>query len=127
MNLQGRNLTVGLTGPDVAELQSELIKLGFAVPAAEQQASSYGQGTLAAVRQFQTAQSIVVTGIVDATTAAAVNDVLDSATYFVGGTVWSPNRAGVGGLIVQLVDKNVGGDVVLASTTTDASGSYTAT
>jgi hypothetical protein len=45
--------------------------------------------------------------------------------YTASGTVWSAASAGVGGLAVELVDKNVGGDVMLGQTTTDASGAYT--
>ena len=45
--------------------------------------------------------------------------------YTASGTVWSAASAGVGGLTVELVDKNVGGDVMLGQTTTDASGAYT--
>ena len=42
------------------------------------------------------------------------------STYTVTGTVSSPTSASVVGLQVQIVDKNVGGDVVLTSATTDA-------
>ena len=45
-------------------------------------------------------------------------------TYTVTGAVLSPALPGVGGLTVQLVDKNVGGDQVLASTQTGSDGSY---
>lgn len=44
--------------------------------------------------------------------------------YIVTGCVWSAESAGVGGLIVRLVDKNIGADVELAETTTDSSGHY---
>ena len=47
-----------------------------------------------------------------------------SSSYTVTGTVLSPALPGVGGLAVQLVDKNVGGDQVLASTQTSSDGSY---
>jgi len=46
------------------------------------------------------------------------------ATYTVTGTVRSPALPGIGGLTVRLVDKNVGGDQVLASTRTGMDGSY---
>jgi GH18 family chitinase len=46
------------------------------------------------------------------------------AKFTVTGTVASPTSASVGGLQVQLVDKNVGGDIVLSSTTTDRRGNY---
>jgi Neuraminidase-like domain/FHA domain/Salmonella virulence plasmid 28.1kDa A protein len=45
-------------------------------------------------------------------------------TYSVTGTALSPALPGVGGLSVQLVDKNVGRDQVLASTQTAGDGSY---
>ena len=45
-------------------------------------------------------------------------------TYTVVGTVTSPDRAGVNGLRVQIVDKNVGPDVFLAQTVTNEDGSY---
>jgi chitinase len=45
-------------------------------------------------------------------------------TYTVTGTVSSPTSASVVGLQVQIVDKNVGGDVALTSTTTDVLGNY---
>jgi hypothetical protein len=44
--------------------------------------------------------------------------------YMVTGTVFSPVLPGIGGLTVQLVDKNVGGDQALASTQTSSDGSY---
>ena len=47
-----------------------------------------------------------------------------SSAYTVTGTVASPALPGAGGLTVQLLDKNVGGDQVLASTQTAADGSY---
>ena len=47
-----------------------------------------------------------------------------AAAYSVSGAVWTAENAGVGGLIVKLVDKNIGPDVELAETTTDESGAY---
>ena len=48
----------------------------------------------------------------------------DLPAYTVTGTVFSPVLPGIGGLTVQLVDKNVGGDQVLASTQTASDGTY---
>ena len=49
----------------------------------------------------------------------------DDATFYdVAGTVSSPDSAGVGGLQVQIVDKNIGPDVALGETTTDERGRY---
>jgi Putative peptidoglycan binding domain len=124
MILQGRNLTQGLTGADVAALQTELTQLAYTVPPTEQQTSQFGVGTLSAVQAFQAAQNLPVTGTVDTATAAALTNVVATSTYIVTGTVSSPTSASVGVLTVQLVDKNVGGDVNVASTTTGSDGSY---
>lgn len=124
MNLQGRNLTQGLSGADVAALHGELAQLGYTVPATEQQASQFGSGTLAAVQQAQSAAGLAQTGTVDAATAAALTTLIRLNTYAVTGRVASPTRAGIGALSVRLVDKNVGGDSLLATGTTGSNGSY---
>jgi hypothetical protein len=50
---------------------------------------------------------------------------VNANTYSVSGSVSSPNRAGVGGLRVQVVDKNAGEeDIELAVGETDALGAY---
>lgn len=56
--------------------------------------------------------------------AAPREAVLAGNSYTVTGTVYSPVLPGVAGLTVQLVDKNVGGDVVIASTQTGSDGGY---
>ena len=127
MAVTTRSLALGLAGSDVAELQTQLAQLGLSVPATEQKASTFGQGTHDVVAQFQTAHGLPATGIVDAATATAVSEAVAEASYTVNGAVSSPTSAGVGGLSVQLVDKNVGADVPLAVTTTQADGSYTVT
>jgi hypothetical protein len=125
MILQGRNLTQGLTGADVAELQKELAQLSYIIPATEQSASTFGTGTLAAVGQFQTAQGLTANGTVDAASAAALTTVIENNTYAISGTVTSPTSMGIGTLAVQIVDKNVGGDVTVAQGQTKNDGSYT--
>src|SRR5215470_15264370 len=44
--------------------------------------------------------------------------------YTVTGTVTSRVHASIGALSVQLIDKNIGGDDLLADTTTAADGTY---
>src|SRR5262245_46064607 len=51
----------------------------------------------------------------------------DDSDYAVGGTVSSPDRAGVNGLRVEIRDRNISGDVLLATTRTDDRGRYQAT
>lgn len=54
------------------------------------------------------------------------NDPDGDATYKVSGKVFSRDRAGVVGLRVEIVDRNVGFDVRLAETGTDERGGYKA-
>jgi peptidoglycan hydrolase-like protein with peptidoglycan-binding domain len=105
-------------------LQNELGQLSYTIPTTETQGSSFGAQTLAAVRAFQTAQNLTVTGEVDAATAAALTAIIVNSTHVATGTVSSPSHAAVGVLSVQLVDKNIGGDVTAAATTTAADGTY---
>jgi len=127
MNLQGRNLQQGLNGSDVADAQSELSKVGLTIPPAEQQASNFGQGTHDAVVQFQNDHSFAATGVIDTATAAALGAAVAAATYRVHGTVWSSVSAGVSGLQIQIIDKNVGADVTVASGATNELGNYSIT
>jgi hypothetical protein len=124
VNLQERNLTAGLTGTDVAELHTELSALGYSIPEDETKASSFGPGTLAAVQQFQVAHKLDGNGAVDAATAAALTGVIAGITYKVSGTISSAAHASVGTLLVELIDKNIGGDQILARTETTANGAY---
>ncbi len=124
MNLQGRNLIEGVTGADVGALQRELAQLGCAIPPAEAQATQFGAGTLAAVQKMQATKGLAATGVVDAATAEALTQLISECTYVVSGNVSSTTSLALGGLKVQLVDKNVGGDIVEGSTTTDVNGAY---
>src|SRR5260221_419704 len=127
MNLQGRDLKLDLSGEEVKLLHAELAQIGLAVTAAEQQRVFFGPATREAVVRFQQEHHLPASGIVDAATAAAINqavDALKGETFVVSGRVTSPDRAGVGGLRVQVVDKNPGPDVALAAGVSDASGGY---
>ncbi len=78
MKLQGRNLSASMQGPDVALLQRELRKLGFAIPSAEFQRKTFGDATQQAVREFQKAHKLAVTGVVNEHTATAINAAVDA-------------------------------------------------
>jgi hypothetical protein len=125
MPIPSRTLSLGLSGTDVRDTQTALTQLGYNIPAADRQALTFGQATHDAVASFQTAIGLPATGTVDAATATAIAAAVAEATYTAIGTVSSPSSAGVGGLTVTLVDKNVGGDVTLGTTATDARGGYT--
>ena len=127
MNLQGRDLKRGMQGDDVALLQRELSLIGIDVPVKERQRSSFGQGTLAAVSRFKKERGMPTTGVVDAQTALAISAVVDAETITVDGRVASRIRAGVARLHIEIVDKNVGQDYVLATVSTDEAGRYETT
>jgi hypothetical protein len=120
------NLKLDQRGDDVRALHSELQLLGIAVPEGERQQGLFGPGTREAIVRFQTEQGLPATGIVDAATAAALETAVADTAYTVSGFVMSPDRAGVGGLRVRVVDRNVGEDVELAVATTNLRGHYTA-
>ena len=124
MIFQGRNLTQGLTGADVGALQDSLAQLGYTITPAELQAKQFGASTLAAVQQAQAQAGVAATGSVDATSANALDLLVGASTFVVSGRVTCAVSAAVSGLTVRLVDKNVGGDVSITSTSTDASGRY---
>ncbi|QGM47133.1 hypothetical protein H2LOC_016335 [Methylocystis heyeri] len=124
MILQGRNLAQGLSGADVVALHSDLSRLGYAIAPAELQAAQFGPATLAAVKQAQAAGGVAATGTIDPGSVDALNALIRASTFVIRGHVRSAVSAGVSGLTVRLVDKNVGGDVALASAATDGAGGY---
>jgi hypothetical protein len=105
MIIQCRNLTQGLTGADVRDLQNEMTQLDNEVSTAEQQDSDFGQGMLTAIMQLQPALGLGQTIIGAATTATVIAGMIAGITY----AVTSPTQAGLDGLAVQLVDKDVRG------------------
>lgn len=126
MRLQGRNLSIEMRGEDVKLLHSELHQLGYDIKDTEVQESSFGLTTQKAVTTFQKRNQLETTGVVDEETARAINAAVDAAIFRVEGQVASRARAGVAGLRVEIVDKNVGEDVRLAGTATDDEGIYQA-
>jgi peptidoglycan hydrolase-like protein with peptidoglycan-binding domain len=127
MNLQGRDLKLDMRGDDVALLHRELATIGLSVPDDEGRETLFGPGTREAVIRFQMQSCLEPTGVVDVETAHAINAAVDAMTFTVGGKVVSRLRAGVGGLRVEVVDKNVGADAQLAEAATDDEGGYCAT
>ncbi|MGK5693461.1 neuraminidase-like domain-containing protein [Streptomyces sp. URMC 128] len=133
MEHSGRVLEPGHEGNDVGRLHEGLGVIGFEIPRDEIEASRFGPGTRRAVQQFQENHSLEATGVVDERTAASISRAARSAsdggeessqTYHVTGLVVSPERGGVVGLDVQIIDRNVGEDITLAETTTDWRGHY---
>ena len=72
MRLSGQNLHAGMSGDEVAELHSELTRLGFTIPEGEQRDQTFGVGTAQAVTAFRTAHGLAGPAVVDRRTAAAL-------------------------------------------------------
>lgn len=108
MNLQGRNLQRGLTGDDVRLLHTELALLNLDVPQSERLGALFGPVTARVIQNLQKQHNLPTTGVVDEITAKAINgdvDALHPPTSTVSGRLYSNQRAGVGGLRIQVVDK----------------------
>ena len=106
MQLQGRNLTTGLRGDDVKLLHSELKQLGFLIPSEEVTGGLFGEGTASEVKRFQTSHQLRPTGVVDATTATAINRDFDSLSL-VQGQVRNGDGEPFTAGIVQAFDKDL--------------------
>lgn len=74
-SLGDRVLKKGMSGQDVRVLQDYLDRAGFTTTID----GAFGPGTLKLVKKFQQAQKLPVTGIVDATTVAALRRIGDAA------------------------------------------------
>jgi peptidoglycan hydrolase-like protein with peptidoglycan-binding domain len=121
-------LVQGSQGDEVKAAQTALGKIGATLPTTETSQSTFGAGTAAAVKQFQAQTHLPVTGLIDATTQAMLNN-----AAAVAGT----NQLGVSGLLVmdyglpangvtvRLYNIGFGGAATkLAETKSDANGVY---
>jgi hypothetical protein len=119
---QKNNPLTGTQGEDVKRLQDDLRKLGFRI---KDKSGVFGEATKRAVTAYQKKTHVTATGIADSETVDAIKKGVDSLAFVIKGVVTSRFRAGVGGLQVEIVDKNVGGDIHLAEAATGDYGNYT--
>jgi Putative peptidoglycan binding domain len=103
---------------------SEMVSESIPPPEEERQRASSTQEALDVGEQVQKEREFTTPGEGNGATDSAKGQVSDEVIYTVVGTVSSPDSAGVGGLSVQVVDKNVGPDILLRKTTTDQRGRY---
>src|SRR6267378_227261 len=131
-------LTPRMRHASVADLHEALGRVGFQVSDSEAQAQEFGPSTEASVRRFQAAHALPVTGVVDQAMADALNSLVlgrgsdgrdadGAGPFVVEGSVGSRTGAGLGGLRVQIVDKNVGADRPIKEVMTDERGRYRVT
>lgn len=108
-----RALRRGLKGNDVRDLQLALKKLGHYNIAVD---SSFGPGTLNAVKSFQRAQKISVDGSVGPATVRSINDVLSGKVAAGKPSAAAPNRNDSGKSttinIINTAKKFIGGRYV---------------
>ena len=102
MKLQGRNLSLPMDGEDVKLLHRELSQLGYAIPPQEVEKGLFEKGTHEAVLMFQQTRNLRATGVVDETTAKAIND-----SFIVQGTVRQENQKPLPDAIVRAFDKDL--------------------
>ncbi|MBE9128304.1 MULTISPECIES: neuraminidase-like domain-containing protein [unclassified Coleofasciculus] len=124
MELQGRNLSLRMTGEDVTLLQEELRQLGFTI---EDRESLFGNSTFLAIQEFQRQQSIEATGVVDEATARLINaavDALQPKSFIVQGEVVQVDGTPVVGVQVQAIEKGLRRETQLGMTTPDEAGRY---
>jgi len=130
MKLQGRNLSIRMTGEDVKLLQSELAQLGYAIPADEVEKAFFGKVTRQVVLEFQKAEGLETTGIVDEKTAERINAKVDAKKpekYLVRGHITQSNgttSTALVGAAVRAYDWDVQGKNLLGETATNKNGYY---
>jgi peptidoglycan hydrolase-like protein with peptidoglycan-binding domain len=122
------SLGLAAQGDQVKTVQTGLTKVGFTIPAAETTQSTFGAGTAAAVKQFQAQAHLPVTGVIDATTAAMLNNAVTVAgtnQFQVGGQLAMDYGFPANGVTVRLYAIGFGGAATkLAETKSDANGVY---
>src|SRR5262245_28143507 len=132
MKLQGRNLSIEMRGEDVRLLQMELAQIGFQISPNEIGAAVFGPSTLQAVKDFQKVHGLPTNGIVESTTAAAINQAVDAlhpappsakGHFVVHGTVRNAD-GGPALLQVRALDRELRHSVTLGVTTTNKDGTY---
>ena len=128
MKLHGRDLAAAMTGTDVVLVQYELVKLGYDLPPTERDESRFGPGTVQAVRSFQEAHELPVTGVVDEATAAAITAALEerdlTATYVVAGVVRDSDGAPLAGRTVRVFEVDLRAEEALGEAAVGDDGTY---
>jgi hypothetical protein len=127
MQLNGRNLRVGLFGDDVAVLQRTLLQLDYLVPEEELAAAAFGPGTLQAVVALQRSHRLAINGEVDDSVVSRINTELaarQQQKYLVTGRIRQASGAPVADVVVRAFDRDLRDEQPLGENQTGADGSY---
>lgn len=127
MELQGRDLSVNMTGSDVQLLQRELQQLGFTILRAEINGKRFGKTTRRAVMQFQQQHALHATGVVNQQTARLINAEVEAGQperFVVRGHVRIEDGRPLPKVVVRAFDKDLRSEQPLGESATDQSGEY---
>jgi hypothetical protein len=134
LRLQGRDLTVAMTGEDVKQLQVGLRQLGFTIADAELQRQSFGELTQRAVQEYQRQHDLPPTGVVDQRTAEIINAAVAALephppgpaapSFTILGHVHTSGGDAVGGCVVHAFDRDMRSKEPLGDATTAEDGRY---
>jgi peptidoglycan hydrolase-like protein with peptidoglycan-binding domain len=115
-------------GDKVKTVQTNLAKIGFTLPGAETNQTTFGVGTAEAVKQFQAQAHLPITGIVDTTTQAMLNSaaaVAGTNQVQVTGQLFMDYGLPAKGVTLRLYWIGFGGTALkLVETQSDANGVY---
>lgn len=126
-------VSLGMSGDRVGEVQKGLVRLGYEIPALEAAESTFGPGTQTAIRRFQDAMGLTVSGRADERTLEALARALaeqGGALWRVEGRLFHEHGGPAAGVSLCLRQALLFGETRLLNTeaaTTDALGYYSAT
>jgi hypothetical protein len=127
MQLQGRNLTPGLSGADVHLLHQELSQIGFSISLSETSRSFFGRSTSQAVQSFQKGHGLETSGIVDPLTAQAINNAVRQESQgfsIVQGKVAFSDGKPASDLLMRALHRDLRDESLLGESVTGADGAY---
>jgi Tc toxin complex TcA C-terminal TcB-binding domain/Neuraminidase-like domain/Putative peptidoglycan binding domain len=125
MELQGRDLTLDLRGDDVRSLHDDLVLLGYQIPDPELAEGVFGDGTLAAVVDFQMHHRLGDRGVVDDRTARAITAAADPLRpRVVRGRVADAGGRPAAGTVVVAVDVDLRSETELGRVPAGDDGAY---
>ncbi|HKG46484.1 MAG TPA: neuraminidase-like domain-containing protein, partial [Pyrinomonadaceae bacterium] len=124
LSLQGRDLSRGMTGADVAALHQTLIELGYSIADKELTDKFFGDTTRDNVVDFQKKEKLPPNGVVDAKIAWLMgnNDKEHPNKFIVVGQVNQANGTPLDGATVKAFDKDLRSEQPLGNADTTRRG-----
>src|SRR5918911_828210 len=125
LEAQPRDLSRGMSGPDVTTLQNLLFQAGYRVAEKEQADKYFGDTTYDALVDYQKKHKLVPNGIFEAKAAWVLDDDKEHPNKFIVlGQVLQANGAPMQGLTVKAFDKDLRSEEFIKQDSTRAAGEY---